>query len=391
MPSSEPKRSPSLAARLLAPVVLVLITLLLCELLLRAWFNLFPPLNHTLLPPGKAGLHLFEPSQGNAFYAVKPRASQLFLRHEFRVNVQTNNIGLREDRDYNGEPVDIAFIGDSYTFGWGVETGERYSDVVGEAFPGMNVLSYAYPNGHAPVNYLAFLQQNPHLMPDVLVLGLFAFNDLADDTADAVVSYRDGQIESVASKSLEVDPNGFVVAKGHFPPPFLSSGWWIRHTAIGRSTNVARHRIRSGGGEVEKPGEWRGLDRGEWDETAMLALDHVRRIDDLAREAGSTLLVFYVPFPSYVVDTPVCVYAAALCAEQLESNQLGEALAEWAESEDIRFIDPVEYFRVLTAQGQQLYFSWDAHWTPAGHAAAGKLVADYLEMYGLATRDASVQ
>lgn len=391
MPSSELKRSPSLAARLLAPLVLLLITLLLCELLLCAWFNLFPPLNHTLLPPGKTSLHLFEPSGGNAFYAVKPGASQSFLRHEFRVDVRTNNIGLREDRDYEGHPVDIAFIGDSYTFGWGVEAGERYSDVVRQAFPGLQVWSYAYPNGHSPVNYLAYLQQNPNLVPDVLVLGLFAFNDLADDTADAVVSYRDGLIESVGSKSMEVDANGFVVAKGYRPPRFPSSAWWMSHTAIGRTLNVARHRIRTGGETVAKPGEWRNLDRGEWNETAMLALDHVRRIDKLAREAGSTLLVFYIPFPSYIVETPVCVYAPERCSEQLESNLLGDALAEWAASEDIHFIDPVEYFRVLTAQGQQLYFSYDAHWTVQGHAAAAKLVADYLEIYGLATRDASAR
>lgn len=391
MPSSEPKRTPSLVARLLAPIVLVLVTLLLCELLLRAWFNLFPPLNHTLLPPGKAGLHMFKPSDGNAFYAVMPNYSQTFLRHEFRVDVRSNNIGLREEKDYDGGKVDIAFIGDSYTFGWGVEAGERYSDVVGETFPELNVLSYAYPNGHAPVNYLAFLQQNPQLMPDVLVLGLFAFNDLADDTADAVVSYREGKIESVGSKSMEVDPNGFVVAKGHFPPSFPSSAWWTRHTAIGRSLNVARHRLRGGGKIAEKPREWRNLDQGEWDETAMLALDHVRRIDELARQSGSTLLVFYIPFPSYVVDTPVCVYSPEYCAEQLESNRLGDALSEWAASENIHFIDPVDYFRVLSSQGQQLYFGYDAHWTSAGHAAAGKLVADYLEIYGLLTRDASVR
>ncbi len=391
MPSSEPNRSYSLAARLLAPLVLLLITLLLCELLLRAWFNLFPPLNHTLLPQGKASLHLFEPSDGNAFYAVRPGAGQSFLRHEFRVDVRTNNIGFREDLDYNGEPVDIAFIGDSYTFGWGVEAGERYSDFVRQAFPGLEVWSYAYPNGHAPVNYLAYLQQNPQLMPDVLVLGLFAFNDLSDDTADAVVSYRDGLIESVGSKSMAVDANGFVVAQGYLPPRFPSSAWWMSHTAIGRTLKVARHRIRAGGETPAKPIEWRTIDRGEWDETAMLALDHVRRIDDLARQAGSTLLVLYIPFPSYIVDTPVCVYAPERCSEQLESNRLGDALAEWAGAEDIHFIDPVEYFRVLTAQGQQLYFSYDAHWTPAGHAAAGKLVADYLEIYGLATRDASVR
>ena len=376
-------RKYSKAALVLTPLLLILFALVLGELFLRAWFNLLPPLNNNLLPPEKSGLHLFQPSVGNVFYAVKPDQRQSFLRHEFRIDVRTNNIGLRENEDFLGEHVDIGFIGDSYTFGWGVEAGERYSDVVADAFPDLAVASYAYPNGYAPIHYLSFLQQRPELIPDVLVLGLFAFNDLADDTADAVIEERDGQIINVGSRTLEVDPDGFIVNKGSQPPPFPSLDWWFRHTAIGRTITVARQQLNTKGEAPEKPGEFRAIDRGEWDETAKLALEHVKRIQALAQQAGSTLLVFYIPFPSYIVDTPICIYSPERCGEQLNSNRLGEALAEWAASENILFIDPVGYFRILSSQDQDLYFPYDGHWTPRGHAAAGKLIADYLKMYGL--------
>jgi hypothetical protein len=90
------------------------------------------------------------------------------------------------------------------------------------------------------------------------------------------------------------------------------------------------------------------------------------------------LVVFYIPFPSYVSESPVCVYTADLCAAQLTRNELGNALAEWASAAGIHFIDPVDYFRTLAQQGEQLYYSYDAHWSPVGHTAAGKLVADYV-------------
>lgn len=376
-------RKYSKAALVITPLLLMLFALVLGEGFLRAWFNLLPPVNNNLLPPEKSGLHLFKPSIGNVFYAVKPDQRQSFLRHEFRIDVRTNNIGLRENDDFLGEHIDIGFIGDSYTFGWGVEAGERYSDVVADAFPDLEVASYAYPNGYAPIHYLSFLQHRPELMPDVLVLGLFAFNDLADDTADAVIEERQGRVISVGSKTLEVDPDGFIVNKGSQPPPFPSLDWWFRHTAIGRTINVARHQLNAKGRVPEKPVQFRAIDRGEWDETARLALEHVKRIQELAQQAGSTLLVFYIPFPSYIVDTPVCIYSPERCNEQLNSNRLGEALAEWAASENIHFIDPVQYFRVLSSQDQDLYSPYDGHWTPRGHAAAGKLIADYLKMYGL--------
>ena len=387
MPSSEPGRKTSKAALIAAPLLLVLLTLLLVEIGLRAWFNLFPPMNYNLLPPDKAGLHLFEPATGNAFYTVKPGYRQKFLRHEFQGDVYTNNIGLREVEDFHGQAVDIAFIGDSFTFGWGVEAGERYSDIVRESFPELNVLSYSYPNGHAPVNYLAYLQAHPELLPRVLVLGLFAFNDLASDTADAVVEEKDGTIISVGSRSLKVDEGGYIVDQGYTPPTVLSGRWLKRHTAIGRAVNVAMHRLKAGKQAPAKPDEFKAIDRGEWDQTALEALDHVRRIDALARAHGSTLLVFYIPFPSFISASPVCIYAADLCAQQAQINPLGEALAHWASGEGIHYIDPVGYFRQISARGEKLYYPYDGHWTPAGHAAAGRLIVDYLEERALLDPD----
>jgi hypothetical protein len=377
MPSSDSRAY--FLGKVLAVIMVVLVALASAEILLRAWFNLLPPLNHNLLPPGKAGLHLFQPAHGNAFYSVKRHYQQTFLRHEFRVDVRTNNMGLRENLDYVGEHVDIAFVGDSFTFGWGVEVGQRYSDVVAQSFPRLNVLSYAYPNGHGPANYLAFLQNRPKLIPDILVLGLFAFNDLADDTADAVIETQNGKIRSVGSKSLKVNSEGFVVNKNYKTPSFPSADWWAHHMAIGRTFNVALKRLRSGGKSPPRADEWSSLDRGEWDGTALEALGYIRDLHRLTDAAGSTLVVFYIPFPSYVSETPVCTYTSEMCTMQRVRNDLGNALAQWTGAEGIHYIDPVDYFRKLAKPGEPLYYSYDAHWSPAGHAAAGELISDFIQ------------
>jgi hypothetical protein len=150
---------------LLIPFFSIVAALVLFEGLLRIYYRFVPPTNYHLIPPSESMLQLFLPSGRGTFYTVKPNYRQNFVSHDFNVAVRTNNFGLREDSDYHGEPVDIGFIGDSFTFGWGVEAGERYSDVVRTAFPGKRVLSYSYPNGHAPINYLAFLQDHPEMIP----------------------------------------------------------------------------------------------------------------------------------------------------------------------------------------------------------------------------------
>lgn len=379
MPSSE-KATHSTTAIILAPVLLILLTLFASEVILRVYFNLFPPVNYFLLPADKAGLHIFKPSEKGGFYSVKPNYEQDFLNHEFRIDVRTNNIGLREDFDYLGEPVDIAFIGDSFTFGWGVEAGERYSDFVRDAFEDQLALSYSYPNGHAPAYYLSYLQNHPEMIPRVLVLGLFAFNDLASDTTDTEVltDPQSGLIRQVKSRTLEVDDNGFIVNRGETPPRLFSADWFKRNTAIGRTYNVAKHKMKASRGAIKKPGELKPLDLGQFDETALTALAHISEIDQLARQNSSTLVVFYIPFASDISDYPICKYSAPSCQEIRQSNALGTSLANWAKENGIHFIDPVSDFRSREQAGEKLYFHYDGHWTRQGHAAAGTLVEQYL-------------
>jgi len=376
--SEKIKRSP--IAIIFAPILLILLMIFASEAVLRFYFNLFPPVNHTLLPADKAGLHIFTPSESGSFYSVKPNYKQEFVRGEFRVDVSTNNIGLREDQNYNGEPIDIGFIGDSFTFGWGVEASERYSDIVRIKFKNRLVLSYSYPNGHAPAYYLSYLQRHPEMMPEVLVLGLFAFNDLASDTTDAEVltDPESGLILQINSRKTEVDENGFIVNSGEIPPHLFSADWFIRNTAIGRTYKVARYWINASSGAIEKPDEIKPLDLGQMDDTALTALGQIRNIDQLARENNSTLVIFYIPFPSVVSDYPICQYSISSCERIRGGNALGSSLASWAMENGIHFIDPVSDFRSREQAGEKLYYYHDGHWTKQGHAAAGYLIEQYL-------------
>ena len=365
---------------LLIPLIFIALTLALCEGALRIYYHVVPPRNFHLISPNRSTLHIFQSTERGTFYTVKPNYRQRMVRSEFQIDIRTNNIGLREDNDYHGEPVDIAFIGDSFTFGWGVEAGERYSDFVRTAFPEKRVLSYSYPNGHAPINYLSFLQDHPELMPRILILGLFAFNDLAADTDDAIVEIDPdtGRIQRVGSKTYAVDKRGFIYGKQSPPPDPMSWQGMLRRSAIGRSLIVARHMLGAPAEPPLKPNVLKPLDQGQFDETAQLALDHIKALDRMTRDHGATLLVFYIPFSSYVSSYPVCQYAPQTCEHMQGANLLGDALTKWSRQHGIHFIDPLLRFRNLEAMGQRLYFELDAHWTPAGHAAAGELITEYL-------------
>lgn len=54
------------------------------------------------------------------------------------------------------------------------------------------------------------------------------------------------------------------------------------------------------------------------------------------------------------------------------------AMADFAQSHDIEFLNLTPAFQAEAAQGQVLYLSLSTHWNPAGHELAAQEVADYL-------------
>jgi len=124
--------------------LLLVITLAFCFLLLEFgsyWvirllipqhkYDSFVTYNDPYFSKAEKTLRIFAPSNDGFVFETKKNFDQSFAAKEFHTRVHMNNIGIREDRDYAGEPIDIAFYGDSFTFGYGVNAGERYSDRLG--------------------------------------------------------------------------------------------------------------------------------------------------------------------------------------------------------------------------------------------------------------------
>ena len=95
---------------------------------------------------------------------------------------------------------------------------------------------------------------------------------------------------------------------------------------------------------------------------------------------GGEAIVVYVPFATLAGDYPeLCRYVAEICASQRVSvDPLGERLRAWAASFGVRFMDPLPAMRLLEHKGERLYFGTDAHWTPRGHRAVAKIIAEYI-------------
>ena len=101
-----------------------------------------------------SGLSVFEGIRlDDSVLTLKRKYSARWINDEFDVLVTINSGGFREDKDFELKQLDVAFFGDSFTFGQGAKANERYSSVFAQYFPDRKIASLAYASGFEPEHY----------------------------------------------------------------------------------------------------------------------------------------------------------------------------------------------------------------------------------------------
>ncbi len=127
----------------------------------------------------------------------------------------------------------------------------------------------------------------------------------------------------------------------------------------------------------------------------------VRGMADECRVAGARLVVLYAPNKPHVLmtdiaDRPEQVRAfVSLIKRNLPpadrlTRQLREgvqapeqAMADFCRRQNIDFLSLTPALRREMEAGNRVYFTYDQHWTPEGHAVVARAVEDYLKEHNL--------
>jgi len=148
---------------------------------LEAW------LRYTI-PPMQEGRIYEYSAQSKRFKLMKPLADM----HIFGAHVQTNDQGFRDNRAHipAKQPGEfrIVVVGDSFTFGPGVEYEHLYTSLLGSrlarAHPQVKVINLAV-EGYNIIQYDAVLEEvGLELKPDLVLLAMFPVNDFEMDDYD---------------------------------------------------------------------------------------------------------------------------------------------------------------------------------------------------------------
>ena len=165
----------SAVLRWLGNIVMFVVSMVLVILFLE-WF-----LRFSALQPMHPDPHVHQPvmTGGLVYEAVPNNHTRGFGRE----TIITNSVGFRSPEIMPEKPI-IAFIGDSMTFGFGVENEETNPAVVGKMFPDYQIANAGVNGYNLEQEVLAYEQKVVPLDPKLVILE-FVIND-----ADAKAHYN---------------------------------------------------------------------------------------------------------------------------------------------------------------------------------------------------------
>ena len=333
-------------------------------------------------PEFYARSHSLYTADAEAGYRTAPNLDvQLDGHREFSFHVRTDARGRRGP--FVTAPVDVAALGDSFTFGYGVDEAAAWP-VRLAGLTGLHVANLGV-NGYGPQSELALLHAEALPLRPRRILWQFFTNDF-DDAALFARWRQSGHPNLYGWLQGKPDPAA---------PPLPAAahslrGWLHRHSRLYELIKYALRRgnyAATGAPAVVRVGHTRQL----------LDLSRVQRWSDFNRaeiRAGWELTQAALLAAQAATTTAGAEFAVVLAPSKEETlwsrlprgeqgrlpDPRGNArrVAEFCAAQGIACLDLGPAFVAAAEAGARLYFDGDLHWNAAGHALAAQQIAQWL-------------
>ena len=346
----------------LGKLLLIIFGFSLSFFILEIGLRLFSPQIFAVHPPG---LYSVDPDVG---YVLTPDFQGELVRPEFDTVVTTNRAGLRgpELRTRQENTWRILLLGDSQTWGFGVDDDETYAinleALLQEQFPELDiqVLNGGVP-GYGTVDQLHFLQARiEKLDPDLVVVQFLSVNDLQENRApanewativDGLLAHRDPAAGEEAMPTLE-RVQRWLKGHSHLARLVLDvSGYWATRAGLLADVDSL----------------W-----GEdfTDEDRQKGIRNLVEIAETAAAHSAETLFLYT---TAQVDILPATYSPP---------RSRGVVAAAAQQGNVVWIDGSAALSQHPRK-ESLYYAQNGHWTAAGHRAIAEIVAAAIIENGL--------
>jgi lysophospholipase L1-like esterase len=317
---------------------------------------------------------------------------------EFDTRIRINSLGYRGDEFglAKGDAFRILVIGDSFTFGWGVEETEAYpyrlQQQLAKQYPSrrIEVINAGFAACYSPDTYYLYLEREGlALHPDLIVVGVFVGNDLDSDAAfehewteqDAAglplaIQSRDSRVvgNRLLPREVPFRYRAPLLHRLHLFQAVADVWWAVKPRLMSVISEVAGPPVilhAAAAPEDERVPYIYRVNYADRTETVMKRVQSLfAGMKRLAAEAGVPLYFMLIPDQVQFADK-------AFDGLPAEIGKPQRLLAEFFEREGLLFVDLLPYLRERAA-GSSLYFPGDLHWNARGHALAAERLASAL-------------
>ena len=305
--------------------------------------------------------------------------------------VRINKLGFRDDEILKNKPSNtkrVLVLGDSFTFGMGVNHSEIYTEVLerllneqedGIKYEVLNMGAIGYTTDN---QYLLLKEKGLILEPDYVIIGLFVGNDITEMRRHNWILDDSEQLIKIEDTKHYVDEKHRLRYKGEEEPisyfwNFIYTRWQILTKKIGvyghpgngpTLTWPAFLDPEDEHGDPKLPEYWQKI-------KLMLAL-----IANDTEAVGAELKIATIPMDvqtnkKYWNKYPEIYFDD----EAYEKTRPQTHLKEYTELMGIDFIDLLPYFKEADDSKWLYYEKTDPHWTPEGHELAAQIIFNNIQ------------
>jgi lysophospholipase L1-like esterase len=308
-------------------------------------------------------LHGFHEGDTQLGWRGKPNIRRRFHRQDFDVLVEHGPDGFRRPQPPPPEHADarVLFLGDSFTWGWGVAQGHVFTDWLQRAVGPRLAIDNRGVNAFGTAQEYLLLQQTLRERRYAKVAVMFYNNDVEDN------------VTRKEHRPLLELVDGRLVARNLPLPAHLESPVETFLDDHSRAViffsyqfTVLQQRIKGLGGAIPAPPTQGNIDYRTlpgYGVTARLLAE----MRTLCQQHGAQF---------YVVDVPSRGDVRAQPADDAYVRAVHEMVTEVCGREGIPLIDLAPGFYSETQRGAQLFFSSDPHWNADAHRLAARLLLE---------------
>jgi lysophospholipase L1-like esterase len=298
--------------------------------------------------------HRYDPDLG---WTGTPNLKARFRHVDFDVLVRSDANGFRERQSTNapgpGSPL-VLVLGDSFTWGWGVENGEVFTDVMQNELGSLADIRNCGVNAYGTLQELLLLQRclTNGLRPRFVIV-MFCFNDFYDNINPAAI--RPSLAVAGTNVTLRNHPvaeriegwSGNLVKKSHLLSAIDHVFAFAREK---RRTTALQQQTFSNHTVAEEPRAAMAFTLAEFKQTCD--------------RAGAGLWFVRIP--------------ALREVQSGTHSDTGDTLKTLCEQAGVPLLELAPDFRAAGDRPLDLYFVHDEHWSAKGHQLAGRVLAGRL-------------